>query len=327
MLSRSFGIVLITVFVLLLPGCLTTPPEWIVSGQDPAYPDATWITGIGRGKSPSDARRQALGFLVRRIRETVSVSTESMTHVTNLKKIHVLNNEIRTSSSIALQNVEYPRLVMVNRHWYALAALNRRSALETAKRKLGEDLQKRSEMREDLSHLSFFRKIVLLKKTLPLDRVIERDRELVAVFGGSLDGIDPYYQDKRILDALIYRYMTFYARIEDSGSLGNLLIQRLTESGLRKTSDLAKASFILQGGFRSAFVIPPTNSPYFWIGYSLALSLSDIRSGNTIIERSDSGMSSGLDRAQARINMERFVLQQDIDPFVKKLSKNILFEK
>ena len=326
-MRQPLKITIIIIFGILVPGCATTPPSWTITGHDPAYPDSAWVTGVGSGRTPNEARQSALGFLVLRIQETVSVSDEDTIRRTNLKETHSVRSEILISSTLVLHNVRYPQLVKYRRHWYALAALNRKAALSEATKKLDEDLMKRSAAISSIKGKPIFRKMAVLKGALAIDRTIERDREMVAVFGGNPSGIGPYYRDKRILENLEDRYSTFYARIEGSGSLGDTLIQGLTESGFQQTPDLAKASFILQGGIRSTFVVPPSDSPYFWIGYSLALSFSDIRSGNTLVERTDSGISPGLSRSQATINMEKFVLRQDINPFIEDIEKKLSFEK
>lgn len=311
------------VFLLAIAGC-STLPEWTATGESADFPAARYLSASGTGISPDEAKKHALADLAQGLESKVDYRYTGLARESKTTDSRSVTERIRVSSFETFYGVFFPQVVHQGATWYALAVIDKRDLVRQLSSRIAS-LRRRIDHQRGLGGISPLFRIRSIHKMLLLEnRAILLEGELIALHARQPSTTTASRsEDELAYEILREKYLTFYVDIPHNPFLAGSVAHALIDGGFLQAPGLSSASFVVQGGSHSHSVNPPTDSPYFWYGYSAVLSFVDRSTGKTLSLRSGSGIVPGKSLAQAVILERNTLLQNVVSPFAADVHEKI----
>lgn len=291
----------------LLPSAVLADekPDWL-SGRSSAYPNSSFITGVGEGpsqeKAADKARAEVAKFLGIELTAQTAVSARETSSSGFSQEV---SDEVRTSTAKLLEGVE------VAQYWrspegrqYALAVLRRAHSASILKDKLEEYDANLKEWSAALPETEGrFTRLKLSLKILQASRDRRRlnaDYRIVNPEGKGLPPPASYEaalaQARKAVSALTVQVAASGAQAE---RIRSRLLDGLTARGLRAVERGARAADVVVEADGEAEALPPENLLFYWAKGAVRVRITYGPTGEIFSRFEESGQDTARDPGSA----------------------------
>lgn len=330
------GIVLLSVFTLLIGGCATKPsqPDWIV-GASAKYPNAQYLLGRGQAANQEEAKDRARADLAKIFQVAVVADSEDVQSFKTDSASGGGQYEGQSSRRILTSTEQIVRGIQIAELWqdsstrnhHALAVLPRLQAASSLRQQISLlDDAVRNNIEQSRRNSDLFLKIAAASRGLDAQKEREGLQKSLQVVDPTGRGVDTQLSSAKLksdLDDLL-------KRVRIASQISNDSPSALTEV---VTGALAQAGFLIETGDHPDFVLKSRLNladlgligGWYWQRGTLEVTLSEVSNGRVRGTKRWLIKSSAIDKdsaARRALDQADEVLKNELGSVIINMATN-----